>query len=495
MSNLPSPSSPSLEGEDLKDLKSVFFSGVGGHGMSVLARILAAEGVETAGSDIARTPITKELEDAGIKVFPQDGSHMGGARVLVWSSAIREDNPDVRKALESGMLLAHRSDVLSLLMRGKKSIAVSGTHGKTTTSCIASFILLEAGKDPGWALGSSFKTLEGEEPGWRKGREAFVAEADESDGSFLKYATSVAVVTNSDGDHFDHYGSIEAYREAFRGFISHSGRCVMCMDDAGNRELFKSLDTESKRKVLGYGESAFEDLASELSGLEEENYARLEGIRLFPASSPTASSFSLSFRGKQTPVEMRLPGRHNDLNAAAAILACFELGVGLETGAEAASKFLGSARRFELLGEEKGIKLFTDYGHHPAEIAAFLSALKSSYPSSPIGVMFEPFNSSRVAQFAARFAKSLSLADKVILVPIFRARATAEDALGVKSEDIKEEARKIGGDGKFECAGSLEEGAKILASWAEEGSVLATIGAGTIARINSGILNLLREKR
>ena len=495
MSNLPSPSFPSLEGKDLKDLKSVFFSGIGGHGMSVLARILAAEGVKTAGSDIARTPITSELEEAGIKVFPQDGSHMEGAKVLVWSSAIEEDNPDIKKAVETGMLLAHRSDILSLLMRGKRSIAVSGTHGKTTTSCIASFILLEAGKDPGWALGSSFRTREGAEPGWRRGGDTFVAEADESDGSFLKYAPSVCIITNSDGDHFDHYGTIEAYRDALKGFIGRSAKCVMCMDDAGNREIFKSLEAEDKRKVLGYGESAFKDLSLELRGLDEENYARLEKIRLFPASSPVASSFTLSFKGKSIPVEMSIPGRHNDFNAAAAILACAELGVEPEAGAGAVSKFLGSSRRFELLGEEKGVKLFTDYGHHPAEIAAFLSALKSSYPSSPIGVIFEPFNSSRVVQFAAGFAKSLSLADKVVLAPLFRGRATAEDALGVSSEDIKKEAQKIGEGGKFEVVENLKEGSEILASWAQPESVLATIGAGTISRANPEILNLLREKR
>ena len=327
MSNLPSPSSPSLEGESLKDLGSVFFSGIGGHGMSVLARILAAEGVKVAGSDIAQSPITKELEEAGIKVFPQDGSHMGDARVLVWSSAIEESNPDVKKALETGMCLAHRSDVLALLMRGKKSIAVSGTHGKTTTSCIASSILLAAGEDPGWALGSSFRMQGAFEPGWRKGAgRAFVAEADESDGSFLKYAPSVCVVTNSDGDHFDHYGSIEAYRKAFKGFIGRSGRCVMCMEDAGNRELFRSLAAEDKKKVLGYGGSAFEELASKVPGFEEGSYARLEGVRLFDASFPVSSSFALSFRGERVPVEMRIPGRHNDLDAAAAILACFELG-------------------------------------------------------------------------------------------------------------------------------------------------------------------------
>ena len=464
--------------------------------MSVLAQILAAEGVKVAGSDISRSLITEELEKSGIEVFPQDGSHMGDAKVLVWSSAIEEDNPDIKKALETGMRLAHRSDILALLMREKDSVAVSGTHGKTTTSCLVSCILLFAGKDPSWALGSGFKTEQGFWPGWRKGEgKSFVAEADESDGSLLKYAPFVSIVTNSDGDHFDHYGSIEAYRTDLRAFVEHSEKCVMCMDDEGNREIFRSLSEGDKSKVVGYGEGEFKDLAKSLPDFAEENYAKLEGVRLFDASSSVSSSFSLRFRGESTPVQMRLPGRHNDLNAAAAILACSEAGVETSVAAQGASLFLGSSRRFELLGEEGGIKLFTDYGHHPTEIAAFLSALKSSYPQSRIGVMFEAFNSSRVVQFAKGFAESLSLADLAVLAPLFIGRHTAEDALDVKAEDIAKEAQKIGQRSKFKVVRSLEEGARELASWARPGDVLATIGAGTISRANPEILNLLREKR
>ena len=461
--------------------------------MSVLARLLKAEGVKVSGSDIAKTAITQDLEKAGIPVYPQDGYHMGDAEVLVWSSAIKEGNPDLISAGKKGMRLAHRSDILNLLMKGKEAVAVSGTHGKTTTSSLISSILLSLGKDPSWALGSSFRTTEGKEEAWREGEgSVFVAEADESDGSLLKYGPKISVITNSDGDHFDHFGTIENYQKDFMAFIAHSQECVMCMDDESNRKLFGMLDEKEKEKILGYGLKEFKELG--LEGFEEVNYARLEGIRFFPASSTLSSSFALSFGGEKAQVELRIPGLHNCLNASGAILVCKRLGLSLPSAAHGASVFLGCSRRLELLGCEGGVRLFTDYGHHPTELKALLSSLKSSYPSSRIGALFQPFDYSRVKDFGQGYAASLALADKVAVLPIYGAREKRENFPGVSAELIKEAAEAFGEGYKFEMAQSLEDGAEKLASWSEEGDVLVTIGAANVIDANPLILKLLREK-
>ena len=462
--------------------------------MSVLARLLNDKGVKVSGSDVARTEITKDLEKAGLRVYPQDGSHMGDAGTLVWSSAIKEGNPDLLSAFKRGMTLAHRSDILDLLMREKEGVAVSGTHGKTTTSSLISSILLSLGKDPSWALGAPFKTEGGkEEAAWRNGKgEAFVAEADESDGSFLKYRPKVCVITNSDGDHFEHFGSIENYRRAFLDFIRHSEKCVMSMDDGGNRQLFEMLEEEEKGKVLGYGATEFKNLG--LAGFQEDNYGFLEDIRFFPASSSFSSSFSLKLGKEKARVRLRIPGLHNCLNASAAILACKGLGVGIPASARAASLFLGCSRRLEFLGCPGGRKVFTDYAHHPSEIEALLSSLKSSYPPARIGALFQPFNYSRVENFSQGFASSLSLADKIFLLPVYGAREKQEDFPKASPERIKEAALPLGEGEKFELAQNFEEGARRLVSWSREGDVLVTVGAGTVTDANPLILKLLGEK-
>lgn len=493
MSSFPCPAFPSLKGKSIKDLKSVFFSGIGGHGMSALAMLLRAKGVKVRGSDTAQTEITKRLEKAGIPVFSQDGSHIGDAEVLVWSSAIKEGNPDLVSASEKGIKLAHRSDILDLLMREKEAVAVSGTHGKTTTSSLISAILISLGKDPSWAIGSSFKREEGEEEAWREGEgKVFVAEADESDGSLLKYRPKASVITNSDGDHFDHFGSIENYREDLFYFVKHSEKCVMCMDDEGNRKIFSMLDEKEREKVKGYGVKEFKELA--LKGFEEENYSRLDNIRFFPASSARASSFVLNLEGKKIKADLKIPGLHNCLNAAAAILVCQDLGIDPFLAAGAASCFLGCSRRFELIGSEGKVKLFTDYGHHPAELKALFSSLRSSYPSSRIGVLFQGFTYSRVKDFYKGYALFLSLADRAVILPVEGARERQEDFPGVTSALIKEAAESLGEGKKFEKAQTFEEGAEKLVSWSREGDILVTIGPGTINKINPLVLKLLREK-
>lgn len=461
--------------------------------MSVLALLLKAKGVKVAGSDIAQSAVTEELERAGIPVFSQDGSHMADAGVLVWSSAIREGNPDLISASERGMSLAHRSDILDLLMREKKAVAVSGTHGKTTTSSLISSILFSLGKDPGWALGSSFRTEEGKEKAWRSGGgEVFVAEADESDGSLLKYKPRVSAITNSDGDHFDHFGSIENYRKDLLSFIKHSEKCVMCMDDEGDRELFEMLDEKEKGKVEGYGVKEFKEIS--LEGFEKENYAQLDDIRFFTSSCSFSSSFALNLKGEKIGVNLKIPGLHNCLNASAAILVCQNLGIDPSLAAAAASCFLGCSRRFELMGTEGGVKLFTDYGHHPAELEALFSSLRSSYPSSRIGILFQGFTYSRVKDFYKGYALSLSLADEIILLPVEGAREKQEDFPGVTSALIKDAACELGKGKKFERAQSFEEGAKMLASWSGEGDILVTVGPGDIEKANPLMLKLLKEK-
>ena len=391
------------------------------------------------------------------------------------------------------MKLAHRSDILNLLMSEKEGVAVSGTHGKTTTSSLISAILLYLGKDPSWALGSSFKTENEKEEAWRSGKgKVFVAEADESDGSLLKYRPKVSAITNSDGDHFDHFGSVENYRKDLFDFINHSEKCVMCMDDEGNRKLFKMLGEEEKGKVEGYGLKDFKELG--LEGFKEEKYSKLEDIKFFDASCPLSSSFTLNFRGQKIYVDLKIPGLHNCLNASCAILVCQSLGIDPSLAAKGASSFLGCARRLELLGIEGRVKLFTDYGHHPSELEALLSSLRSSYPSSRIGALFQPFDYSRVKDFSRGYARSLSLANKVVVLPIYGARQDKENFPNITADLIKEAAEEMGEGEKFEMSKSLEDGAKKLCAWSRKGDILVTIGAGSVEKTNPLILKLLGEK-
>lgn len=542
----PLPSDDALAGLNLSDLGRVWFIGIGGSGMSVLALMLHEEGVDVAGSDREESHYSRELEDAGVRVvIGQKAENIHDVDTVVWSSAIAEDQCEMAEARRQGLRLAHRSDILALLLRTRHSIAVAGTHGKTTTSSMIAAILSDH-MDPSFAIGGSLKTPAGVVSGGHAGSgEWMVAEADESDGSFVKYTPLISVITNAEGDHLDHYHTVDAYRAAFTRFAARSrGVIILCGDDEGARQVYSKLSDEEKERTLVYSTDravlqqmgvpdAHSSLISEAHEIADESTGPFDDGREEDAATalsheaavhPVMEEFTMSLpTGLQISggeischqpagsahVRLCVPGIHNARNATAAILATMLIGLSLDEAAQSASHFLGAARRFDFQGQEDGIRLYTDYGHHPTEVATFLSALHSRYPHRTLRVLFQPHSFSRVKNYAAGYAAALSHADEAVLVPIFPARekqeyfptissATIVDAVTTSEQSATQSeqssVKSQQSSTRFVLVSSLKEGADRLVADSTPGDVLATIGAGSIEKDNPLILSALRDR-
>ena len=445
------------------DLGATHFIGIGGAGMSVLAEMLHAEGVAVDGSDRAHSAKTDRLETLGITVeFGQRAENVAQAETVVYSSAIKPDNPEIVAAHAAGKRIVHRSDILALLMNGKRAVTVAGAHGKTTTSSMLSHILVNAGADPSYAIGGFIQgpdgtTLDGGHAG--KG-DILVAEADESDGSFAKYHPTIAIITNCEADHLDHYGDEAHYRAAFVA-----------------RESLPDL-----------GGAAYVWIASE----SETAGSGVEQLTLhLPAAVTAGEPVSQS-------VALKVPGVHNARNAAAAISAAVLLGVNPADAAKAAGTFLGAARRFQVRGTVKQVTVVDDYAHHPTEIAALLDAARRRYPDSTIRVIFQPHLFSRTKFFAHQFAKSLAKADDVIITGIFPAREKQADFPDISPSTIVDAAAGL----KDASAGTwiqpVEDmclAAKMMAMRAHHGDVIFTVGAGDITDMDQVLLTALEAHR
>lgn len=544
----PLPSDDALAGLGLADLGRVWFIGIGGSGMSVLALLLHEEGVPVAGSDREESHYAQELEQAGIRVvIGQKASNIHDVDTVVWSTAIPADQCEMAEARRQGLRLAHRSDILALLLRTRRSIAVAGTHGKTTTSSMTAAILSSvdpvrdtaqipdaaALADPSFAIGGSLKTPAGVVSGGHAGKGAWmVAEADESDGSFAKYDPSIRIITNAEGDHLDHYGTVDAYRQAFLRFAAHgTGLVILCGDDEGARQIYSHFDDGLKKRTLVYttdtargvalgvpaGHLAVISDAREIAdtgtgpfgaGTDEDAAAQLrdEALRQpvmeeFTLALPAGLHVHAGSVGADVPVAARhvrlcVPGLHNARNAAAAILAATCAGLPFGQAADRASDFLGAARRFDFQGQVDGIRLYTDYGHHPTEVATFLTALRSRYPHRTIRVLFQPHSFSRVKEYAPQYAQALALADEAVLVPVFPARERQEDFPGITSATILAAAQGAADTGRqsIVLTDGLAQGADRLAADSRPGDVLATIGAGSIEQDNPRLLAALARR-
>ncbi len=560
----PLPSDDALAGLTLHDLGRVWFIGIGGSGMSVLALLLHEQGVPVAGSDREESDYAQELEQAGVRVvIGQKASNIHDVDTVVWSSAIAPDQCEMAEARRQGLRLAHRSDILALLLRTRRSIAVAGTHGKTTTSSMIAAILTGCGADPSFAIGGSLKTGRGIISGGHAGKgEWMVAEADESDGSFAKYTPLISVITNAEGDHLDHYGTVENYRAAFGRFAHRCrGAILLCGDDAGARQVYAGFDEAEKARTIVYttdpdqkdlgdvpaGHIAVISDAHEIADESDAPFGdgrqedELTAMERQARAQPVMEEFTLSLPdglhlqvpegteglttdlpSARVDVRLSVPGLHNARNATAAILAAALGGQPLEKAAGQARTFLGAARRFDFQGQYDGIRLYTDYGHHPTEVATFLRALRSRYPHRAIRVLFQPHSFSRVKQYAPGYAKALALADEAVLVPVFPARERQEDFPGITSATIVEAARATHG-GEDDTTGgsasegdrtanrpaatdhparslpvlaaSIDEGADRLLADSRPGDVLATIGAGSIEQANPRLLRLLADRQ
>lgn len=507
------------DGVTLADLGRTHFIGIGGAGMSVLAEMLHALGVEVTGSDRESSAKTKRLEDLGIEVaIGQRAENVDGARTVVWSSAIKPDNPEIVAAVEAGARLFHRSDVLELLMKTRRAVTVAGAHGKTTTSAMTATILSVAGTgdlaDPSYAIGGSVRTDAGTIDGGHAGSGvALVAEADESDGSFLKYHPEVAVITNVEPDHLDHYGTGEAYREAFVRYSHHAtGHVVACGDDEGALSVVKALSADAAARAVVYTTGPAERLGDlngatvvRIYGEAEEAEASADTDAGAPGMGDErpVERFSIllpaGFAGhaaaEEIPVELRVPGIHNARNATAAIVAAALLGVPVREAARAAGTFVGAARRFDVRGHIDGITIVDDYAHHPTEIAALLDAARRRYPASTLRVLFQPHLFSRTKFFADEFAQALAKADDVIVTGVFPARERQEDFPGVGPATLVDAAAGCGrGVGWIQAVPDLERAAQMLAMRAQSGDVLLTVGAGDVTNAVGTIEHVLHAR-
>ena len=455
--------------------------GIGGAGMSVVAELLLAQGYEVSGSDREHTAVTDALSEAGAKVFyGHQGANVPVAAVVVVSSAIKESNPELAVALERGQRILHRSQALALAAIGRDFVAVAGTHGKTSTSSMIAVALGELGRDPSRAIGGS---LVGGVPGGYMGSgQAFVAEADESDESFLNYQPRIAVVTNVEADHLDHYGTEAAVVHAFEEFarrVIPGGLLICCSDDPGARALAVKASGEGIR-VLTYGRELAPALLEKSDGLGASHVAVVD----VPAKEGYFASVVLSYGGEDFSLNLRVPGKHMALNAAAAWAAGVELGEDGQQLARALSAFKGAERRFELLGSAQGVLVVDDYGHHPTEVAATIGTAREVTKGS-VHVLFRPLTYARTKIFAREFAAELSGADRVVVTSVYSSRdQLADGAQGDAIAALMEATPFIADEHEAVCA---------LASGIQPGDVAIMLGP-KVRHLGFELLELLQPK-
>ena len=458
------------------ELGRVHFTGIGGAGMSGVARILLARGVPVSGTDSADSALLAELAALGARVaVGHDAGHLGDADTLVVSSAIRPGNPELVAARQRGLRVLHRSAALAAAMAGRRGAVIAGTHGKTTTTSMLTTILRRAGADPAYVIGGILaETGLGAEDG--RG-EVFVAEADESDGSFLNLApqAAVAVVTCVEADHLDNYASLAEIEAAFAGFAARmpsGGTLVLCADDPGCGRLAAAasgLDLRLRR----YG--CAPDADYQVSGIA------VTGM----TTALTVTSARLA--GAALPVTIAVPGRHNALNAAAALAAAAELGTSAGAATAGLAAYRGAQRRMEPKGEADGVRVLDSYAHHPTELAADLAAAREVAAGGRVIAVFQPHLFSRTRLFAAEFGAALGLADEAVVLDVYPAREDPEP--GVTGELV---ARAVPGGALYLPDAAAAPAA--AAGLAKPGDLVLTMGAGDVTRLGPLIVDVLRAR-
>ncbi len=449
------------------------FLGIGGIGMSGLAEVLLNLGYPVSGCDLRLSPITDRLAALGAVIHQgHDPAHLAEAKLLVVSSAVAPSNPEVEEARRRQIPVIPRGELLAELMRLKFGIAVAGSHGKTTTTSMIAAVLSHAGLDPTMVVGGRVRAMGGANA--RVGSSDFlVVESDESDGSFLKLAPIIGVITNIDREHLDHYGSFERILDAFADFankIPFYGACVLCLDD----EQVQRLVPRISRRTITYGTSAQADL------LVRE---------LQPG--PSGSDFQLRFRGRDLGAfRLNIPGAHNALNAAAAAAVALELDVEVERIRQALAEFAGVDRRFQLKGVLCGVTVIDDYGHHPTEIRATLeTARRAGY--SRVLVLFQPHRYTRTRLLMDDFARSFHQADAVFVLDIYAASEPPIE--GVTAEALCERLRQFG-HRQVTYVGTLERAVAAAVAEARPGDAILTLGAGSVSQASDMLLEALKEK-
>jgi len=450
----------------------VHFIGIGGSGLSAIARLLLESGYAVSGSDRAASPFTDDLRARGAEVhIGHDPAHVAGADWVVRSSAIPDDNPEVLAARERNIPVYKRADFLGRLMEDRTGIAVAGTHGKTTTTAMIAMMLTALGQDPSYIIGGISTDLGGNAHAGEGA--AFVIEADEYDRMFLGLRPLIAVVTNVEHDHPDCYptaGDFQAAFSAFAGLLPADGTLIACADDQGARALIEAAAARGTR-VLRYGLLT--------AGLE---------VRAAKAGPNTRGGFDalVQLPGGSVELSLRVPGEHNLRNALAALAVADCLGLPLPAAAAALGRFSGTGRRFELRGETAGVTVIDDYGHHPTEIRATLAAARARYPGRRIWAVWQPHTYSRTRTLFDGFAAAFADADQVIVTAIYAAREAPQDFSAAEVVDAMRHPAAA-------YVPALTDVSARLLDELRPGDVLIVLSAGDADSVSANVLAGLRE--
>jgi UDP-N-acetylmuramate--alanine ligase len=452
------------------ELGKMHFVGIGGAGMSGIARLFLGAGHTVTGSDVRGSDNVDALRALGARItIGHDAANLGDANTVVVTGALWQDNPEYRLALERGIPVLHRAQALAWLINKHRLVAVAGAHGKTTSTGMIITGLLGLGEQPSFVNGgviSSLGVSSQSGPG-----ELFVVEADESDGTFLLYDTAVALITNVDPDHLDHYGSLEAFRAAFVEFAQNASELVVVSsDDSGALGVTAQL---TGKRIITFGEAADAD------------------IRVHSIVTDGPVAFALDYGGAQYSARLHVPGRHNAINAAGAFAVLVGLGFDPERSLAAIAEFGGTQRRFELHGTVDGISVYDDYAHHPTEVAAALSAARTVVGAGRIIAVHQPHLYSRTRLFAGEFAQTLErYADHTVVLDVYGAREDPEP--GVTGELV---SQRFQNRDNVAFISDWQQAADYAATIAQEGDFVITLGCGDVYRIVPQLLESLRRRR
>ena len=468
----PPGSIPTLPVPDLSAVRRAHLIGIGGAGMSGITRLLLDRGIAISGSDLKDGPCVAALRDAGATVtIGHDAASLGDPDVVIISTAIPAGNPELRAAAERGIPVLVRAQVLAALMREHRSIAVAGTHGKTTTTSMIAVVLEHAGMDPTYVVGgelneSGSNARSGTGP-------LFVAEADESDGSFLLLRPEIAVVTNVEADHLDFFVDLVDVEASFVTFCRGAERLIACGDDPGVRRVLNAAGVDATR----YGEG-------------EENDVRVEILDDGPAARGT-----IIIAGTRVDIALRLPGRHYVMNAAAAIAVAAAVGVDPAAAAVALEGFTGVRRRFETVGESDGIRFIDDYAHHPTEIAATLQGARGLLSPADghhrLVAVFQPHRYTRTAVMFRALGASLAAADVVVVTDVYGAGETPDP--GVTGKLVLDALADAAPGKRIVYLPSRADVAPFLAHEVRRGDLVLTLGAGDVTMVAAETLARVME--
>ncbi|MED4603314.1 UDP-N-acetylmuramate--L-alanine ligase [Paenibacillus validus] len=452
----------------------IHFIGIGGYGMSAIAKVMLEMGYQVSGSDLAQAELTEKLAAKGAQVFiGHEAQNVKGADVVVYSTALSKDNVEMLAAEELNIPILHRSQMLAQLMNAKKGIAVAGAHGKTTTSSMIALVLEQCGQDPTFIIGGEILNV-GSNAKAGKG-DYVVAEADESDGSFLQYQPLIALVNNIEADHLENYdGDFENLKKAYAQFLSQvkpQGKAVICKDDPYLLEMMPNIQSE----VITYGIDSEADVVARNIDLGDRKV-----------------SFDV-VRGGRTlgTIRLSVPGKHNVYNALATLITCMEAGLSFEQVAEAIPSFRGAKRRFQVLGEVNDMLVIDDYAHHPTEIEATIQAAKAT--GKRIVAVFQPQRYTRTYFLFEQFSRSFPEADEVIITDIY-SPAGEKQIEGITSAKLVE-LIKQNSNRNVRYIPTKEEVQAYLSRAVQPGDLVLTMGAGDIWKAAAGLAKALEERQ